>query len=188
MRKHRLITPRRSPGFDALEGRQLLSAGNFGPARVEPIVVVPPPARGFDPGPAEFAPMLGFQQESPRPDGPAASGAGLISCDSWIRSRHESGPGDGLASLWADREFGSIGNPAFLNGSPEFSAGGAQAVLRTGFSAGDAWNSTGILPDFSPGGEMASMMPGNERLVAPSRSSVNRPRRVASRLPTPVNR
>ena len=135
MRKHRLITPRRSPGFDALEGRQLMSAGNFGPPIFEETVAAPPPVRGFDPGPAEVAPEIGFRQDPSRADGPASWGQGGFASQEWNAT--EAVPGDGLASMRVYPLFPSGGTLAFMRSSPEFSAGGAPTVFT----------------EFSPGGE-----------------------------------
>ena len=64
MRKQRLTTPHRRPGFDALEDRRLLSAGYFGAPRGEEIVVVYQPSPGFDPR-ATFVAVGEFPGESP---------------------------------------------------------------------------------------------------------------------------
>jgi hypothetical protein len=64
MRKQRVTTPDRHPGFDALEDRCLLSVGSFGLPQGEEIIVVYAPSAGFAQRPVEIAPS-GFPGESP---------------------------------------------------------------------------------------------------------------------------
>jgi hypothetical protein len=182
MRKHRLITLRRRPGFDSLEGRQLLSAGNFGPPTLGETVAAPPPVRGFDPGSAEFAPVIGFRQDPSRLDGPAEWGQGGFA--SQERNASEAVPGVGLASTWAYPLFPSGGTPAFMRSSPEFSAGGIPTVF-TEFSPGgetfwmttNGWGSQAAAGQSLPAGSLSAADPdesmGSGLPVNPMISQVN---------------
>jgi hypothetical protein len=156
--------PRRRPGFDALEGRQLLSAGNFGPPVFEETVAAPSPVRGFDPGPAEFAPAIGFRQDPSGFDGPAAWGqGGLVSHEF---NATEAVPGDGLASTSAYPLFPSGGTPVFMRSSPEYAAGVVPTVF-TEFSPGgetfwmttNGWGSQAVAGQSLPVGSLSAVDP-----------------------------
>jgi len=157
MRKHRFITARRSLRFEALEGRQLLSAGPIGPPPVAQIVVVGPPAPDLGPGPAELAPTGGLLLISAPSDvtGIWLQG-GLVSPG---LNALESAPGDDLAPMLAYPANGPNAAPALLMESSGFAgANPGSLVIVSDFPAGPVSNAMAFSFQSSPGVGTASMM------------------------------
>ena len=150
------MPPYRSPGYDALEGRHLLSAGNMGATPGGEIVIVGPPVIGFEPRPAELAPMVGPQRDMSRVDGPVESGQ--FDFGSHQVMGPESASDADLASIWAGPQFLPIGVPSSMSMmvSREFSAGGPQPSTQmfaegpTGEESHWIMSPAGFSPDFVP--------------------------------------
>ncbi len=122
------MTPRCRPGFDALEGRQLLSAGQFPTATVEEFTFVGPPGLGFDPGPVQLSPVGGLSLNLTVVDGPSA--LGQFELPSHEVMAPNPGPGEAVISLWASPMGPAIGAPGPMMLPPTFSTAGGQGSVE----------------------------------------------------------
>lgn len=165
MRKHQLIKSRRRPGFDALEGRQLLSAGPFAAGPGEEILTVEWQPRGTGSALFASASVVGPRQELSAIGGferwgqvnfanPGPATSGLF-------------PGDGQDTTWV----GAFTSPGALSVSPTASPGypsyGPQAwieeIVRLSSSAAEH----GMTSPGASSPDLEAQSPSSNGSVAP---------------------
>ena len=109
MRKQRVTTPHRRPGFDALEDRRLLSTVYLGAARGEEFVLVFPGSTGFDQQPISIVPSA-FPGGSPFFEGPSRWEGGGVGNNGWGTPSVAPGNGPGWFTTYPSTAPG--GNPS----------------------------------------------------------------------------